>query len=59
METKPSKQIATSSSKQVQVPGSKLLEAAHGRVLAPMLLWIAGVPFGLVLVIWFFFFRGH
>lgn len=29
-----------------------------GRIAVPLLLWIAGVPFGLVLLIWFFFFRG-
>jgi hypothetical protein len=31
----------------------------EGRVLAPVLLWMAGVPFGLVILIWFFFFRGR
>jgi hypothetical protein len=29
-----------------------------GRVLVPALLWMAGVPFGIVLLLWFFFFRG-
>jgi hypothetical protein len=29
-----------------------------GRIAVPALLWFAGVPFGLVLIIWFFFFRG-
>ena len=30
-----------------------------GRVAVPMLLWMAGVPFTLVLLLWLFFFRGH
>ncbi len=30
-----------------------------GRVAVPILLWMAGVPFGLVLLLWLFFFRGH
>lgn len=30
----------------------------EGRVLVPALLWMAGVPFGIVLLLWFFFFRG-
>jgi hypothetical protein len=34
-------------------------ERLEGKVLVPALLWMAGAPFGLVLVIWFFFFRGH
>jgi hypothetical protein len=29
-----------------------------GRVLVPTLLWFAGVPFTIVLLLWFFFFRG-
>jgi hypothetical protein len=29
-----------------------------GRVLVPALLWMAGVPFGIVLLLWLFFFRG-
>lgn len=29
-----------------------------GRLAVPMLLWIAGVPFGIVLLLWFFVFRG-
>lgn len=38
---------------------SKLMkQAPKGKLAMPMLLWIAGVPFGLVLVLWFFFFRG-
>lgn len=30
----------------------------NGRVAVPLLLWIAGVPFGIVLLLWLFFFRG-
>lgn len=30
----------------------------EGKVLVPALLYLAGVPFGLVLLLWFFFFRG-
>lgn len=33
-------------------------ERLSGRVLVPALLYMAGVPFGLVLLLWFFFFRG-
>ncbi|MDP1823951.1 MAG: hypothetical protein Q8L48_11940 [Archangium sp.] len=29
-----------------------------GRIGVPVVLWLAGVPFGFVVVIWFFFFRG-
>ena len=28
-----------------------------GRVLMPALLWMAGVPFTVVLLLWYFFFR--
>ncbi|HKP55336.1 MAG TPA: hypothetical protein VJV78_01370 [Polyangiales bacterium] len=34
-------------------------EQLEGRVLVPALLWMAGVPFGVVVLLWFFFFRGH
>jgi hypothetical protein len=30
-----------------------------GRVAVPILLWLMGVPFGLVFLLWLFFFRGH
>ena len=30
-----------------------------GRVAVPILLWVMGVPFTLVLLLWLFFFRGH
>jgi hypothetical protein len=34
-------------------------ERLEGRVLVPALLWMAGVPFGIVVLLWFFFFRGN
>jgi hypothetical protein len=37
----------------------KYREKLEGRVLVPALLWMAGVPFGVVLLLWFFFFRGR
>lgn len=37
----------------------KQRERLEGRVLVPALLWMAGVPFGVVVLLWFFFFRGH
>lgn len=30
-----------------------------GRVAVPLLLWVMGVPFTLVLLLWLLFFRGH
>lgn len=30
-----------------------------GRVAVPIILWLAGVPLTLVVIIWFLFFRGH
>jgi len=30
-----------------------------GRVAVPLLLWVAGVPFTIVLILWLLFFRGH
>jgi hypothetical protein len=29
-----------------------------GRVGVPILLWLAGVPLGIVVLLWLFFFRG-
>jgi hypothetical protein len=34
-------------------------ERLEGKVLVPALMWMAGVPFGVVLLLWFFFFRGN
>jgi hypothetical protein len=31
----------------------------QGRVAVPILLWFMGVPGFLVILLWFFFFRGH
>ena len=36
----------------------RTLPAPKGRIGVPILLSLMGVPFGLVLLIWFFFFRG-
>jgi hypothetical protein len=33
-------------------------EHLEGKILVPALLWMMGMPFGLVLLLWFFFFRG-
>jgi len=35
------------------------MENVKGRVAVPILLWMAGVPFTLVFLLWLFFFRGH
>jgi hypothetical protein len=37
----------------------ELQQNQKGRVAVPLLLWIMGVPFTLVLLLWLFFFRGH
>lgn len=37
----------------------KQRERLEGKVLVPALLWMAGMPFGIVLLLWFFFFRGR
>jgi len=34
------------------------LEKIEGRVLPPLILWFLGVPGGIVLLLWLFFFRG-
>jgi hypothetical protein len=36
----------------------KKRERQSGKVLVPALLYLAGAPIGLVLLLWFFFFRG-
>jgi len=33
-------------------------ERQSGRVLVPAILYLCGVPFTVVLLLWFFFFRG-
>ena len=37
----------------------KRREQLEGRVLVPALMWMAGVPFGIVFLLWLFFFRGR
>jgi hypothetical protein len=37
----------------------KTRDRLEGKVLVPALLWMAGMPFGIVLLLWFFFFRGR
>lgn len=39
-------------------PKENIAQKQSGRVLVPAVLWMAGVPFGLVLLLWFLFFRG-
>jgi hypothetical protein len=36
----------------------KSREKFEGKVMVPALLWMAGMPFGLVFLLWLFFFRG-
>lgn len=36
----------------------KKAKRQSGRVLVPAILWMAGMPLTLVLLLWFFFFRG-
>lgn len=33
-------------------------ETLEGRILVPALMWMAGVPFGIVFLLWLFVFRG-
>ena len=35
-----------------------LVDNAYGRVAVPIFLYLLGMPFGLVLLVWFFFYRG-
>jgi hypothetical protein len=41
---------------QRSIKKSRLHE--DGRVVVPLLLWWAGLPFALVFLLWLFFFRG-
>lgn len=34
------------------------LSSKSGRILPPLILWVLGVPGGVVLLLWVFFFRG-
>lgn len=36
----------------------KIAKDTHGRVAPPLILWFLGVPGGLCVLLWFFFFRG-
>ena len=37
----------------------KVSDEQKGRVVVPVLLWMAGVPLFLVVILWLIFFRGH
>jgi hypothetical protein len=50
--------LAVSGSRRVFMTNDRVNSKQEGRVLVPALLWMAGVPFGIVLLLWFFFFRG-
>lgn len=41
-------------------PGMKAMIQKYqgGRIGVPILLWLAGVPLGIVALLWLFFFRG-
>jgi hypothetical protein len=43
--------------KELTNKAKNLTHAIEGRVLPPLLLWMLGVPGGIVLILWFFFFR--
>jgi hypothetical protein len=36
---------------------SRSKQAIEGRILPPLILWMLGVPGGIVLLLWLFFFR--
>lgn len=37
---------------------SRKAQRTEGKVLVPAILYLAGVPLSVVLLLWFFFFRG-
>lgn len=37
----------------------KFIDNVNGRVAVPILVWMLGAPLGLVILLWFFFFRGR
>ena len=43
------------------MPNTMMLQQKQekGRVAMPLLLWVMGVPFTLVFLLWLLFFRGH
>jgi hypothetical protein len=51
--------IALSKEIQMKTSIERAKQKLSGRVLVPALLWMAGLPLGVVLLLWFFFFRGH
>jgi hypothetical protein len=50
--------IAAAAEESMKAQLKKRREQLEGKVLVPALLWMAGMPFGLVFLIWLFFFRG-
>ncbi len=46
------------SMKKFNMPAKVDLRDIQGRILAPVALYALGVPFGIVLLLWLFFFRG-
>ena len=36
----------------------EIIEDVHGRIAVPFIMWMLGMPLGLVILLWFFFFRG-
>lgn len=39
-------------------PMNQITPNPRGKIAVPILLWAAGVPLGIVLLLWLFFFRG-
>lgn len=37
----------------------KVIDDVNGRVAVPIIMWMLGAPLGLVILLWFFFFRGR
>lgn len=37
----------------------KFIDNVNGRVAVPIIMWMLGAPLGLVILLWFFFFRGR
>lgn len=37
----------------------KFINNMNGRVAVPIIVWMLGAPLGLVILLWFFFFRGR
>lgn len=43
--------------KDIATKAKRFGRKVEGRVLPPLLLWMLGVPGGIVILLWFFFFR--